>query len=108
MADVWLTIAALAVTTAMIRASGPLAIGERRIPERRIPERFTGVIDLLGPALLTALIVTETLGGDRSIEANASLAGVFAAGLVLLRHRSALLTAIAIAALVTALLRALA
>jgi uncharacterized membrane protein len=103
MADVWLTIAALAVTTAMIRASGPLAIGERRIPER-----FTGVIDLLGPALLTALIVTETLGGDRSIEANASFAGVFAAGLVLLRHRSALLTAIVIAALVTALLRALA
>jgi branched-subunit amino acid transport protein len=103
MADVWLTIAALAVTTATIRASGPLAIGDRRIPER-----FNGVIDLLGPALLTALIVTETLGGDRSIEVSASLAGVCAAGVLLLRHRWALVTAIAIAALVTALLRALA
>ena len=102
MADVWITIAALAVTTAIIRASGPLAIGSREIPER-----FNGVIDLLGPALLTALIVTQTLGGDRSIEVNASIAGVAAAGVVLLRRRSAVLSAIVIAALVTALVRAL-
>ncbi len=100
MADVWITIAALAVTTAMIRASGPLAIGNREIPAR-----FNGVIDLLGPALLTALIVTQTLGGDRSIEVNASIAGVAAAGAVLLRRRSAVLSAIVIAALVTALVR---
>lgn len=103
MADVWITIAALAVTTAMIRASGPLAIGNREIPER-----FNRVIDLLGPALLTALIVTQTLGGDRSIEVNANIAGVAAAGVVLLRRRSAVLSAIVIAALVTALVRALA
>jgi branched-subunit amino acid transport protein len=103
MADVWITVSALAVTTAMIRASGPLAIGDRKIPER-----FNGVIDLLGPALLTALIVTETLGGDRSIAVSASIAGVAAAGAVLLGRRSAVLSAIVIAALVTALVRALA
>jgi branched-subunit amino acid transport protein len=102
MADVWITIAALAVTTAMIRASGPLAVGNREVPER-----FNGIIDLLGPALLTALIVTQTLGGDRSIEVSASIAGVAAAAAVLLRHRSAMLSAIVVAALVTALVRAL-
>ena len=58
--------------------------------------------------MLTALIVVETLGSGRSIELDASLAGVAAAGLVLIRKRDALLSAILVAALVTALLRALA
>ncbi|TFG73174.1 MAG: AzlD domain-containing protein [Solirubrobacterales bacterium] len=102
MADVWITIAALIVTSMMIRASGPLLVGGREIPPR-----FSGVIDLLGPALLTALIVNETLGGDDSIELNASIAGVAAAGAVLLRKRSAVLGAIVVSAVVTALVRAL-
>jgi branched chain amino acid efflux pump len=102
MADVWITIAALTITSVMIRASGPLLVGGRSIPPR-----FSGVIDLLGPALLTALIVNETLGGDRSLEISASIAGVAAAGFVLLRKRSAVLSAIIVSAAVTALLRAL-
>lgn len=102
MTDVWITVVALAVSGAMIRASGPLLIGGRALPAR-----FVGVVDLLAPALLTALIVVETLGSGRSIELDASLAGVAAAGLVLIRKRDALLSAIVVAALVTALLRAL-
>jgi len=101
MADVWITVAALAITSAMTRASGPLVVGGREIPAR-----FRGVIDLLGPALLTALIVSETLGGDGSIELSPSIAGVAAAAAVLLRNRSAILTAIIVAAAVTALFRA--
>lgn len=102
MSDAWITIAALVVTTAAIRASGPLLMGGRELPAR-----FIGVIDLLGPALLTALIVVELFGGDREIEVNASLLGVTAAGIFLLRRRSDLLGAIVIAAAVTALARAL-
>jgi branched-subunit amino acid transport protein len=91
----------LAVTSALTRASGPVAMGGRDLPAR-----LAGVVDLLAPALLTALIVTETLGAERSLEVNASLAGVIAAGLVLLRRRGAILPAIVVAAAVTALLRA--
>jgi uncharacterized membrane protein len=102
MTDAWLTIAALALASLLIRSSGPLLVGGRELPPR-----FAGVIDLLGPALLTALIVVETFGGDREVEVSASLAGVTAAGALLLWRRSALLGAMLIAAAVTALLRAL-
>ena len=102
MSDAAITIAFLAVTSFLIRASGPLLVGGRTLPPR-----FIGVIDLLAPALLTALIVVEVFGGDQRIEVTASLAGVLAGGGVLLWRRSALLTAIIVAASVTALLRAL-
>ncbi len=97
-----LTIAVLAVTSALTRASGVLIMHGRRLPPR-----LEGVVDLLAPALLTALIMVETVGGDNSIEVTASIAGVAAAGGILWRKRDALLPAILIAAAVTALLRAL-
>lgn len=103
MTDPWITIAALAVTSVAIRASGPLIVGGRPLPDR-----FTGVIDLLGPAVLTALIVVELFGGDEEIVVSAALAGVAAAGGVLLWRRSALLTAIVVAAAASALVRAIA
>jgi branched-subunit amino acid transport protein len=95
-------IAALAVCSFTVRAAGPLLLGERPLPAR-----LAGVVDLLAPALLSALIVTETLGGERSIEIGESLAGVAVAGLLLLRRPQALLSAIVVAAAVTAGLRAL-
>lgn len=101
MTDAWVTIGALAVASLLIRSAGPLLVGGRTLPPR-----FVGVIDLLAPALLTALIVVETFGGDRRIEVSASIAGVTAAGGVLLWRRSALLAAMLTAAAVTAALRA--
>jgi branched-subunit amino acid transport protein len=101
MTDAWLTIAALAAASLLIRGAGPLLVGGRELPPR-----FVGVIDLLAPAVLTALIVVETFGGDHEIEVRANLAGVAAAGGLLLWRRSLLLTAMITAATVTALLRA--
>lgn len=100
--DTWLTIAALAVLTALIRASGPVALGGRELAPR-----LAGVIALLAPALLAALIVVETVGGDGAIEIDARIAGVAAAGGLLLVRGKAMLTAIVVAATITALLRAL-
>lgn len=102
MTDAWLTVAVLAVTAAAVRASGPLLVGGRDLPPRLI-----GVVDLLGPALLTALIMVRTFGADRALEINATLAGVAVAGAILLHRRDALLTAIIAAAAITALIRAL-
>jgi branched-subunit amino acid transport protein len=98
----WTVIAALAVCSFLVRAAGPLLLGERPLPPR-----LAGVVDLLAPALLSALIVTETMGGEQGVEVGESLAGVAAAGLLLLRRPQALLSAIFAAAAVTALLRAL-
>ncbi len=101
MSDVWLTIALLAVTAAIIRASGPLALGGRDLGRG-----FASVIELLAPALLAALIVVQTVGGDDGIDPDERIAGVAAAGAVLTWRRNAMLWAIAVAALVTAGLRA--
>lgn len=102
MTDVWLTIALLTVITVLIRGAGPIVMGGRELGRRT-----EGVIELLAPALLAALIVVETVGGsDGGIDPDARIAGVAAGGAVLTYNRNAMLTAVAVAALVTALLRA--
>ena len=102
MTEVWITIAALAVATFAIRAAGPIAVGGRELPGSVI-----AVISLVAPALLAALVVTQTLtgdAGDPTIDERA--AGVAAAGGVM-AWRSSILLAIAAAVAVTAGLRAL-
>ena len=54
--------------------------------------------------MLIALVVTQTFGGDQEIEIDARVAGVGAA-LVALAFRAHIIVAMAIAALVTALVR---
>ena len=102
MSEVWLTIAILALATAAIRAAGPLAVGGRELPSA-----VRGVIALLPPALLAALVVVETLGtaAGNALELDERLLGVAAAGGVLLTGGSTL-PAVLVAALVTALARA--
>jgi branched-subunit amino acid transport protein len=101
--EIWVTIAALAVATALIRASGPLLLGGRELPSA-----VQGVIALLTPALLAALVVVETLGEPAGGElvVDERVLGVGAAGIVLVRGGSAL-PAVMVAAVVTALARAL-
>jgi branched-subunit amino acid transport protein len=78
----WAVLAWLAATTAIIRASGPVALGGRALPAPAM-----GVIALLAPALLSALVVTSTFRGEGSeltIDARAlGVAG--AAGVLALR-----------------------
>jgi branched-subunit amino acid transport protein len=100
--EVWITIGALAVATALIRASGPVLLGGRELPAAA-----RSVIGLLAPALLAALVIVETIGepagGELVIDER--VLGVGAAGVVLVRGGSAL-PAVAAAAVVTALARA--
>lgn len=102
MSDVWITVVLLAVTAAIIRAGGPMAMGGRNLGRRG-----DAVIGLLAPALLAALIVVQTVGGEDGLEVDERVAGVAAAGALLVWRRDAMLPAVAIAALVTAGLRAL-
>jgi branched-subunit amino acid transport protein len=100
MTAVWVTVGVLAVATATIKAAGPVLLGGRELPEAAM-----GVISLLAPALLGALVVTQTFAGEgRHLVLDARAAGVAAAG-VALWLRASMLVAMIVAALVAALVR---
>ena len=98
---VWATVAACAVVTMLIKGIGPFALGGRDLSPR-----FVGVISLLAPALLAALVVTQALADGDRLAVGADTVGVAAAGVVLLRG-AGILPAVIVAAGTTALLRAL-
>lgn len=97
---VWLLIAALAVSTAVVKAAGPVLLGGRSLPPR-----WAGVVRLLPPVLLAALVVTSTLADGSRLQVDAGTAGVAVAAVVIWR-RGPLLLAVLVAVGVTAALRA--
>jgi branched-subunit amino acid transport protein len=99
---VWALIAGCALVTAVIKAAGPVAFGGRDLPDR-----LAGVIALMAPALLVALVVTQALADGQHLAVGADTAGVGLAGVAIWRGGSILL-AVGIAVVVTAGLRALA
>ena len=101
MSAVWVTIIGLTVVTAAIKAAGPIALGGRDLPRA-----FTGVIALMAPALLAALVIVSALADGKHVGIGADTVGVAAAGVVLWRGGS-VIVGVAVAAVVTAALRAL-
>ena len=69
-----------------------------------LSSKLRSCIDLLAPVMLIALVVTQTFGGDEEIEVDARVVGVGAA-LIAIALRAPVIVAMAVAALVTALLR---
>lgn len=98
-ATIWWTIAGCTLVTAVIKAIGPVALGGRDLPPRLI-----GVVVLLAPALLAALVVTSALADGDRVGIRADTIGVAAGGVLLLLRRP-LVVAVIVAAAVTALLR---
>ena len=94
-----LLIGGCALITAAIKAVGPVALGGRELPER-----LTGVIALMAPALLAALVVTVALADADEWAIGADTAGVTAGGLVAWRTGS-VVGCVVVAAVVTALVR---
>jgi branched-subunit amino acid transport protein len=99
--DVWIAVLVVGVATVAIKATGPVVLGGRALPER-----VAGALDLLAPSVLAALVVTQAVGGDRHLVFDERLAGLGAA-IVALRLRAPILVVIVVAAVVTAVLRAL-
>ncbi len=99
MSALWVAIVAVTLASAAIKAAGPILVGGRELPPR-----VNAVIALLAPALLAALVVTETFGdrGHLVLDERALGVGVAAVALAL---RAPVLLAVALAALVTALAR---
>jgi len=94
-------IAGMAIATFAIKAAGPIALGGRALPAR-----LTGVVALLAPALLAALIVTNALAEGQKLAIGTDTAGVVAGGLVVWRTGS-VIACVLVAAAVTAVLRAI-
>ena len=100
MTTLWATIIAVALASAAIKAAGPVLVGGRELPPRAV-----GVVALLAPALLSALVITETFGEDQHLVLDERAIGVAVAA-VALALRAHVLLAVALAAASTALVRA--
>jgi branched-subunit amino acid transport protein len=98
LADGWILVVLVAATTAVIRAVGPVALGGRELPARAM-----SVIGLLAPALLAALVVTQTFGdeGSSKLVLDERVVGVAGAGVVL-ASRGGILLAMAVAVALSA------
>jgi branched-subunit amino acid transport protein len=99
MSEAWIVVAIVGVATIAFKAAGPVLVGRRELPPR-----LQACVELLAPVMLTALVVVQTFARDEEIEVDARVVGVGAAAIAL-ALRAHIIVAMAIAALVTALLR---
>ena len=97
----WLVVALVGAGTILFKASGPVLLGRRALPPR-----VAAVVDVLAPAMLAALVVTQTVGGDRELVLDERLVGV-AVGGVAVALRAPLLVVMVAAAAAAALVRLL-
>ena len=95
-------IAACAIVTATIKGIGPVALGGRELPPW-----FSSIVAMMAPALFAALVVTQALADGRHWAVGADTAGVALAAIAAWRGAS-VIAVVAIAAVTTALLRAVA
>ena len=99
MTTVWLVVLVVGAATVAFKATGPVLLGSRTLPPA-----IAGVVALLAPVLLAALVVTQTVGGDGELVLDARLAGV-GAGAVAIAARAPLPAVVVVAAAATALAR---
>jgi len=62
MSDVWNVVIVSGVGTLALKATGPVLLGGKPLPDR-----FTGVVGLLAPALLAALVAIGTFASGQRL-----------------------------------------
>ena len=97
MSTVWLCVVVVGAASILFKATGPVLLGRRELPAW-----LAGPVGLLAPAVLAALVVTQSVAGDHELVADPRLAGL-AVGAVAVR--APLLVVIAVAATTAALIR---
>ena len=102
MTSAWVLVAVVGACTIVLKGLGPLAIGGRELPRPLL-----GIVALLAPTLLAALIVTQAFADGRHLVVDARAAGLGTA-LVAVALRAPVLVVVAVAAGTAALTRALA
>ena len=99
--DAYALVIGCAAACTAVKLVGPIVLGGRPLPGA-----FSRLVALLAPALLAALVVTETFSHEREVVVDASAAGVAAGGLTAWRTRSEV-AAVLVAAAVAGGVRAL-
>jgi branched-subunit amino acid transport protein len=99
MSAVWWSVLLVGAGTLLLKAAGPVLLGGRTLPPS-----LGGMLDLIAPSVLAALVVTQLVGGDRELVLDERLAGIAAAGIAL-ALRAPILVVVVVAAVTTALLR---
>lgn len=99
MSAAWATVLAVGIGTVLLKAVGPVAVSGRRLPAR-----VTELLEMVAPAILAALVVSETFASGRSLVIDARLAGV-AAGIVAVALRAPFWLVVVVGALAAALAR---
>jgi branched-subunit amino acid transport protein len=97
----WIVVLGAGAGTLLLKGLAPAALGGRELPPR-----LTGVMTLMAPTLLAALIVTNTFASGRELVVDPRAAGLGAA-LVAIALRAPVLVVIAVAAGTAAGLRAI-
>jgi branched-subunit amino acid transport protein len=99
MSDATVVLIVMTVGTFAMKSAGPLVLGARSLPTN-----VQRVVDLLPAALLAALAIVSTIGNGQSIEVDARLVGLVAAGLALWK-RAPFVVVIVVASAATAMAR---
>jgi branched-subunit amino acid transport protein len=88
-----MVVLAVGLGTIAIKASGPVLLGGRPLPDR-----VQGVVALLAPALLAALVATNTFGDGQRLVVDARLTGVAMAAVAIVLRAPILVVVVAAAA----------
>ena len=99
MSDAWVVVVAVGLGTIAIKASGPVLLGGHPLPDR-----VQGVVALLAPALLAALVATNTFGDGQRLVVDARLIGVAVAAVAIVL-RAPILGVVVVAAAAAAIAR---
>jgi branched-subunit amino acid transport protein len=100
MTNAWVVVVLVGAGTIAIKAAGPVLLGGRPLPAR-----LAGVIELLAPALLGALVAVQTFQDDEGLVVDERVLGLAAAA-VAIRLKAPLLVVVIVAATTTAIARA--
>jgi branched-subunit amino acid transport protein len=97
----WQAVVAVGAGTVALKAVGPVGVAGRRLPSR-----VTDLLTMVAPAILAALVVSETFASGRSLVLDARVAGL-AAGAAAVALRAPLWLVVVAGAAATALVRLL-
>jgi branched-subunit amino acid transport protein len=95
----WAIVLAVGAGTVALKAVGPVGVADKQLPPR-----IAGLLSMVAPAILAALVVSEALAHGRSLVFDARIAGV-GAGAVAAVRRAPLWVVVLAGALATAVAR---
>jgi len=97
MSEIWIVVIVVGATTVLFKATGPLFLARRTLPPRVL-----ALVEVLAPAMLAALVVTQAVAGDRELVWDERLLGL-GAGAAAVALRAPLLVVMVVAAATAAL-----